>query len=382
MKFPKIMSFIISLALASVLASGSILPACLAVDSGGSNEGHEKSQEGSGGSLGFGEGEGSGEAQGSGEATADTASVPPLYEYAESLSRGVALDPGKDASRREWRLLGAGDSDSETEYVFELIENDDGELVLHYIEKDDDGENIGSPIAVYLEPYDDGNAGDGEDGGGDADNSGAAGSEDNSGDGEDGENGDGAKMIELLYIDKFSNPSKSTALVGSSGLLASVEGFKLGDDDEHIIPHLVWIPEGFLILYSDYESARDAFLALPEIDDEPQSDDIELPEQPQGDNADEHLRALLESLFGDDELREFERDGDARIVIDVSFDNKAKEWSLSDDPEDSVHVYSANFEMADTTNNNYIFIGVIVLLAAAACSLAMNIVLIVKKSRR
>ena len=285
-----------------------------------------------------------------------------LVAYIASLPSGIALMPRGNAL--SWDIPGSADDDSDV-FAFFLIDDGDDGMTLFYQEKDADGDSLGDPIPVRLNPSsiddstDDAEGTDGDEGSTDGD-----------------EESEESELVEFTLISSEGMPVMVSRTIVNRRLQASVE--PLIEDIENI-PEAVFIPREFLVLFSEYKKAeQDQKDAQDPIEDN-EKEITTLPETKT--DVNEILSPLLKELFDDGELLEYQEDGSAKVVLNIVYDSDGKAWQLHPRASTRAQAFSTEFEMVSSSKTGTSIIGIIILMVVSACSLAVNILLSIKARR-
>jgi len=295
----------------------------------------------------------------------------PLVIYAESFTNGLVLDYAKADVFEEWSepynleeldglvwtLRGKVEDGDEQDLEFKLVYNKNA-LVITYLEEDESGDKDGEPLEVFFKPLADIELTETE-----------------------------VKETELLYLIKGSPTNKigKKEESGESGLRARVMQ-QLGAKTAVEKSIIVDIPEDFLILYADYEAAHEASRSIPDDPDvtdgkgNGKEGDGEEDETEDVTESDRLLRELIKELKLDRRFNEHAEKGSARIVLDVTYNEKTKEWSL--DKDSGPEVVPSGYEAMDASNRTLIMAGMIAVMVICAVSLVMSALLVLKKARR
>lgn len=329
-------------------------------------------------------GEPTGEPPGGAEGGRSSGGAPPEHEqllmYAEAFARGLVLrytmtvgfsgleDAGSldGLDGMAWALDGVGE-DGDSTFEFTLSLQDDLLVLLYDMGETGDDEETGGPVEVYLNIL-----------------------------------ADNAYTDEEVVDIAVLNKNLSGGLVKANGKIADADEtaesslrakvIRIIDVNQiETLPIIVNIPVNFLILFEDYAKAlEDARTpaATPDPGDGDQDGDgtgdadAQDEEEEPGDvpESDRLLRGLLEELNLSKEMKKHEGDEGARLILDVTYDEKTKEWSL--DKDSDAEVVPPGFEAMDTSNRTLIVIGVIAVMVVCFVALGMSVLLILKRARR
>ena len=181
-----------------------------------------------------------------------------------------------------------------------------------------------------------------------------------------------AKTVEVTLELSGSHEGKT----GERGVRACV--MAIGDETPPDIQY-VWIPENYLIREPEEPETMETE-EPPAADAEDESQQEEEPEQKESYINEQLLTATLEEIYGRSGLRDYTKEESVNIILSASFDEKTGLWVLNEDVDPKI--VPVSYKMIDTSQNNLVIIGFVVLMTATLCSLVLSVFLIKRRSGR